>query len=313
MGTNQEKDQASFQPVDTFRENPHLDPKLVRKSLSTNTFWRHVMRLPQIPETSFEIRANEPLPGEIVDEQYYKIWTQKELDAFETNLTTDQEEGIRRGVPTKAMGETATKTMRWNKLVQSGMCTATYANDKFILQLTNSTIVAVLLSGFATAALVEAPDFTAASVYPEPVPIMFQCSYHLFMLASAMYCFAATGIALHSVNRLSNVLPSKSAVAYMTLNVFFDARDAVNDYVFKGMATACGGIITVFVWGNQNVYDGIPAAAVCAIASLWFVMVYKKWEMMTCFHSDVGDKLCAKDMVVAAERGNSITEGLWNA
>lgn len=295
-------DSADDQPVS------HLN----RQSMKKNTVWRHVMHLPPIPDTDIKINPALPLPTEIVDEQYKKIWDDKELLHMEQTITAKEEENIRNGIPTESMGKVATASMRWNKIVQAGMCTATYANDKFILQLTNSTLVAVLLSGFATAALVESPDFTAASVYPNPVPEILQCIYSASMLASAMYCFAATGIALHSVNRLSNVLPSKSSVAYMTLNIFFSARDSVNDYVFKGMAFACGGITTAFVWNNQNIYQGIPAAVVCVLGSSWFIAVYSKWEKMTVFHSDVGDKLCAKDMVLAAKEGKSMTEGLWD-
>lgn len=298
---------------DSSYEVPNHAKNLTRKSLSPNTWWRFLMMLPQIPDTSFEIRPDQPLSPQIVDEQYNKIWTEKEIVDFETGLTTEQEAGINNGIPTEAMAQTAQQTMRWNKLVQAGMCTATYANDKFILQLTNSTIVAVLLSGFATAALIESPDFTADNVYLDPIPVVFQCAYGFCMLTSAMYCFAATGIALHSVNRLSNVLPSKSSVAYMTLNVFFHARDAVNAYVFRGMATACFGIIIAVVWLNQNIFYGIPAAIASFVGTTWFVFVYKKWDSMTAFHSDVGDKLCAKDMMVASKLKNSITEGLWTA
>merc|ERR1719330_1820991 len=105
-----------------------------------------------------------------------------------------------------------------------------------------------------------------------------QAAYGFFMLSSTMYCFAATGIALHSVNRLSNVLPSKTAVSYMSLTIFFKARDSVNDYVFKGMASGCLGIIVAVVWNNQNLLYGIPAALVCTSATIWFVAVYKNWE-----------------------------------
>jgi len=169
------------------------------------------------------------------------------------------------------------------------------------------------LAGFAIGGLIESPDFTSDdTVYPEPMPIIFQSLYGLSMLASSMYCFAATGIALHSINRISNVCPSKTAVAYMTINIFFDARDSVNTYVFRGMASACLGIITAFIWGNQNLYYGIPAAVVCTLALCWFIAVYRQWDKMTTFHSDVGDKLCAKDLSIAAEKRQSITEGIWS-
>jgi len=131
------------------------------------------MHLPPIPDTDIKINPALPLPTEIVDEQYKKIWNDKELLHMEETITAKEEENIRNGIPTVSMGKVATASMRWNKIVQAGMCTATYANDKFILQLTNSTLVAVLLSGFATAALVQNPNFTAASVYPNPVPEIF--------------------------------------------------------------------------------------------------------------------------------------------
>jgi len=260
------------------------------------------MRLPKAIETSS------------VDKVYNRMWPQDTLRALETGLTTEEEELIRNGVPTRAMAEAGTRSMAWTMIIQAGMCSATYANDKFILQLTNSTIVAVLLSGFATAAIISPPDdFTESDVYSDTLCIVFEFSYFVSMLASAMYCFAATGIALHSVNRISNVLPSKSSVAYMTRQVFYEAREAMYDYVFKGMAFACGGIISAFVWINQNRYSGIPALVVSTLATLWFIVLYKKWDKMTDSHSHIGDGLCAKDMVAAAERKSSITEGLWTA
>lgn len=271
------------------------------------------MHLPELPNNKFHVRPDEELPDSIVNDEFNKIWTKEEYDNFEDNVTLEQEESIKNGIPTQAMANAAMKSMRWNKLVQAGMCTPTYANDKFMIQLTNSTVVAVLLSGFSTAAMVEGPDFSVSEVYSKEVRVIFQSTYSLSMLASAMYCFGATGVALHSINRISNVLPSKTSVAYMTLNVFFKARDSVNDYIFKGMTTACLGLVTAFVWGNQNIYDGIPAAVISVIATLWFIIVYKNWDKMTTFHSNVADKLCAKDMKLAADGEHSMTEGLWDA
>ena len=295
----------------SFADNQTDNQKLTRKTLKKNTIWRYVMRLPQIPETSFEVRPDQELSSDIVDQQYNRIWSPQEINALEVNLTKDDEEAILRGVPSMAMAEVVTKSMRWPKLVQSGVCSPTYANDKFMLQLTNTTIVAILMAGFGIAATLGAPDFVGDTLYPKPLPEIFQCAYSIFMITSTLYCFSATGIALHSINRISNVCPSKTAVAYMTAYLFFDARDAVNDYVYKGMAFGCGGIVTGFIWLNQNIFYGIPAALLSALGTLWFLAVYNKWDKMATFHSDVGDKLCAKDIVIAAEKGQSISEAIW--
>jgi len=312
MSTDISEENPKSSADNPSKNNANSD-KLVRTAISSDTVFRHFMHLPKLPNKPFEIRPHQSLPDCIVDEEYGRIWTADEdLGDIELNTTPEEEEKINNGIPTKAMAAVATRTMRWDKLVQAGMCTATYANDKFITQLTNSAVVAALLSGFATAAVIEAPGFTDDSVYSHPIPEVFQCSYSVLMIASALYCFAATAISLHSINRISNVLPSKSSVAYMTINVFYDSRDAVNDYLFKGMATACGGIIVAFVWLNQNIYNGIPAAVVCGLACGWFITLYKQWDKMTTFHSDVADKLCARDMLLSADKGTSITEGLWS-
>jgi hypothetical protein len=57
---------------------------------------------------------------------------------------------------------------------------------------------------------------------------------------------------------------------------------------------------------------GIPAFAISVLGCAWFILMYKEWDKMTKFHSDVADKLCAKEIEVAAENNNSITEGLIN-
>jgi hypothetical protein len=158
------------------------------------------------------------------------------------------------------MTKVANTTMKWNRVVQAGMCSASFENEKFISQLNNSAVVASLLSGFATTAVVaSSPDFTRSIVYPDPIPKVFQGYYSAWIFLSALCCFAATAISLHSVNRISNVLPSKSSVVYMAVNVFFNARESVGKYIFRGMWSACGGIIIAIVWSNQTIYYGIPA------------------------------------------------------
>ena len=74
-------------------------------------------------------------------------------------------------------------------------------------------------------------------------------------------------------------------------------------YVFKGMVCACSGITTAFIWFNQNIYYGFPAASIFFLGMFWFVSVYKKWEHMSNFHSDVGNKLCecVKDLEIPAK------------
>ena len=280
---------------------------LRRRALRNDSPLRHFFWLPKLPKESFVIAPDRPLPEHIVQNEYNKLWAKHDVEAL--GLGKLNVEPIRGGVPSMAMAEMAKASMKWENLVQMGACTATYANDKYILQLTNSTIIAVLLSGFSTAALVVPPTFDGR--LPHFWPEIFQSVYTLTMLASAIYCFAATGVALHSVNRLSNVCPSRSSVAYMTHNVFHAARDAVEAYVFRGMAFACGGIIVAVTWNTSNLLYGIPALVATSVASIWFIIVYKEWDRMAKFHSDVADKLFAKDILIAAKNGNSVTEGLW--
>jgi hypothetical protein len=280
----------------------------------TNQTWlKHAMLLPKLSDTKLEVRPDQELDQKIVEEEFAKIWKRKsQLKAFELDLTDKEEENIKNGIPTVAMAEAAKSSMRWNLLIQSGICTPTYASEKFIVQLNNLTIVAVLLAAIATAALLSHPNFASSNTgYPQPIPIFFQAIYAITMIASAIYCFAAAGIALHSVNRISNVCPSKTSVSYMTINVFFSARDAVNTYLFRGTASVCLGLIVAFTWSNQNILYGIPAAILASGCTTWFIQLWRAWAQMTEFHSDVADKLCAKDLEVAANGKQSMTEGIW--
>ncbi|KAL3908779.1 MAG: hypothetical protein SGILL_008353 [Bacillariaceae sp.] len=280
----------------------------------TNATWlKHVMLLPKLSETKFEVRPDQEMDPKIVEEEYNKIWQRKsQLKDFELDLSEQDEEDIKNGIPTVAMAEAAKESMRWNLLIQSGICTPTYANEKFIVQLNNLTLVAVLLAAIATAALLSHPNFMSPDTsYPHPIPMIFQGLYATTMIASAIYCFAAAGIALHSVNRISNVCPSKTSVSYMTINVFFNARDAVNSYVFRGTTTMCSGLIVAFTWSNQNLWYGIPALIIATGCTIWFIQLWRAWARMTEFHSDIADKLCAKDLELAAIGKQSVTEGIW--
>ena len=73
-------------------------------------------------------------------------------------------------------------------------------------------------------------------------------------------------------------------------------------YVFKGMVCACSGITTAFIWFNQNIYYGFPAASIFPLVC-FASFPYKKWEQMSNFHSDVGNKLCecVKDLEIPAK------------
>ena len=73
-------------------------------------------------------------------------------------------------------------------------------------------------------------------------------------------------------------------------------------YVFKGMVCACSGITTAFIWFNQNIYYGFPATSIFPL--VYFASFpYKKWEHMSNFHSDEGNKLCecVKDLEIPAK------------
>lgn len=292
------------------RVAPTSPSVLQRQAINHKSFFRHFIRLPELPKDKFVVAPDTPLPAYIVEDEYAKLWRGEDIEALELGC---DEEQINKGIPSMAMAKLAAANMRWEKLIQMGACSATYATDKYVLQLTNSTIIAVLLSGFATAALVQPPNFQISDRLPAPWPAICQSCYTLSMVSSAISCFAATGIALHSVNRLSNVCPSKSSVAYMTYNIFHSARDAVESYVFRGMASACGGIVVAVTWNTANILYGVPALIFGLTGSIWFIIMYKQWDRMAKFHSDVADKLCAKDFMVAAENNNSITEGLWRS
>ena len=282
------------------------------KWICINKFTRWIMYLPDLPKK-----------GKDIKEQHKEIWSplDEELKVekdFEKCLRVKDEKrwidqnNIKEGIPTEAMTKVANATMKWNRVVQAGMCSASFANEKFILQLNNSAVVSSLLSGFATTAVVaSSPDFTHNIVYSDPIPKVFQGCYSALMFLSALCCFAATVISLHSVNRISNVLPSKSSVAYMAVKVFFHARESVSIYTFRGMWSACGGIISIaIVWSNQSIYYGIPALIVSVMGTLWFIALYDQWKRMAEIHSDVADKLCAFDMKIIMDRNEPITEGL---
>jgi hypothetical protein len=197
------------------------------------------------------VSPDAPLDDSIVQQEYDKLWNKLDHEALETNSDEDR---INRGIPSRAMAEAAKTSMRWENLVQMGACTATYACDKYILQLTNSTIIAVLLSGFSTASVVQGLDLKEETRFSQTYYLIFQgLLYSFFMLLSAFYCFGATGIALHSVNRLSNVCPSKASIAYMTKEIFHCARDAIETYVYRGIAFACAGIVVAVTWNTIDI------------------------------------------------------------
>ena len=252
------------------------------------------------------MRLPSPKSQLSIDEHHDTIW--KTMPTALESEANDEE--ISKGVPSLAMGSFAEQTdMSWEALILAGFCTPKYAVDTYILQLNNLTLVAVLLAGFAIGFTVDPPAFLNDGDLPDFVLSTIKIVYGLTMLFSGVSCFAATSIALHTVGRLSNALPSKSSTTYMTSTIFKPAKVAVQQYIFRGILAMVIGLTCAFMNAFPFCY-GIPAFSVSAFLCVWFIFIYMTWEDGTCFHSEIADYLAAKDIAIAAKGNNSICEGL---
>ena len=195
-------------------------------------------------------------------------------------------------------------------MVLTGVCTPKFAIEAYVSQLNNLTLVAILLAGFAISFAVSPPEFPDDDTeIPRGVSKILTHLYGGGMLFSGMNCFAATSIALHTVNRLGNACPSKSSTAYMTIKVFFPARKAVQTYIFRGIPGMVVGLVAAFVQ-SFNLFHGIPAALASIGLCCWFVVLYNHWDEATSLHSEIADDLAVKDIGAAAKANKSICEGM---
>ena len=199
------------------------------------TFSRWEQRVVNLPRACPEARS--------IEQHYETVWENLSKDQQNALEQDADDESINNGVPSEAMAQAVEHNMSWQRLVQAGVCTPSFAITKFTEQLNNLTLISVLLAGFAIGFAVSPEDYD--SDYPVWYSYMLQGVYGISMLASGMYNFAATVIALHTANRLSNACPSKSSTAYMTVNVFKPARTAIQDYVFRGIIAICIGLTAV--------------------------------------------------------------------
>ena len=269
-------------------------------------FARHTALLPDVRHELPKGVYGYEIQKQFIAQEHESLWKTSGMSELEQEA---DEEKINAGIPSQAMATIADRSMLWKDLVLSGISSPSYAIRSYIEQLSNSTLVSVLLAGFAISSTVDAPDFDYDTGLPQSMRRVIEHIYGFSMLFSGMNCFAATCIALHAVNRLSNALPSKSSTAYMTRTVFDPARHAVQRYIYRGILGMVVGLTCAFMQSFAWLY-GVPSALLSVGLCAWLVALYSAWDVGCGYHNWVADRLASMDIAIAAEGQKSISEGL---
>jgi hypothetical protein len=186
------------------------------------------------------------------------------------------------------------KSQSWESRLRLGVISPQFAVDAFITQLTNESVVSVLLAGFSIGYVVALPDFI--DVGEDDLELTaWLYAYAFCMAAAGLVCLTATLTSIIAISRLSNVLATKTSITYMTIVVFKPTRVISQMCTYIGVAFTLGGTIA-----SIRINFGLVAMALVAapsVASLAYSVAYFRRSKQA---GKVANDLAAIDFALAA-------------
>lgn len=209
------------------------------------------------------------------------------------------------GVPTRQAAALFSQSQSWEQTIRLGMCQPIYVLNAANSQLNNLTVTTVLLAGFALSFVVGVPEFTDehGEVVPKDDP-WFQ-AYGASMALSGLACLISTLVTSTALGVMNNVLPTRSAMIFLSGFVFKTARAIAEVCIIASI-----GFLLVGLAAALRLNFGPAAGAIAVTASLvafgLFLVCFVSFQIFMF----AADQLVAADIATAAATETPVVAGL---
>lgn len=240
------------------------------------------------------------------------VWSGTDFEALE-QIDEDAVRLINEGIPTDAQAKAVADNPGWWKHILAGTVSPAFITGQMIAQFNNMSVISVLLAGFSIGFAISPPEFAGKysakhHLHANVFPVLY-ATYLACMLASGIFSFISTVIAMHAVASLSNSYPSKTGTCYLLCKMVYSARRECDKNLMWSMYAMTAGLVAATVL-NFGVFYGVPALAVAAVLVGVFVRKQYQWEFWAWRENDIGGALACKDIAMAAANKTSMKEGL---